>query len=285
MEGLQKHCSVYKTAIFEDCGQRDNTADILQAGRESTYRRDLAAFQYMPKDGPAGFEARFPNVEVYMGETNLGVTGNSNRALRWFMEETDADHLCLCNDDILVHGDFVKFYAQGHQDLGVGLWCFCDFTHHESYRWTSYRVRGYDVKFLPRFTGIMMSITRDLVEKVGYFDAAFGKFGEEHCDYTIRCRFAGGIRLENQDMNCLDLEHKLLAHQDCATSVTGQERRQADMESYQVMQQASQDYRWRHYYRPYRLWLPKMAGGYSGGGIPVSNLLDMGYRLVTDIAL
>jgi len=286
LDGLAAHCPFYRTAIFEDCGQRDDTADFLQLNRVPHHRLDLLAYEYkeQPQEGPVPLPVTAQGVQVFMGERNLGVACNSNRALKWFMDETDADHLCLCNDDLLVAGDFVKFYGQGHTDLNVGLWCFCDFTHHESYRWTTYRVRGYGVKFLPRFTGIMMSITRKLVEEVGYFDASFGQFGEEHCDYTIRCRFAGGIRLDGHDMNCLDLEHPLLRHQDCQTSVTGAERLQADKHASVVMAEAVKTYSNRHHYRPFRLVQPKMAGGYSGGGIPVENLLECGYKLVTALA-
>lgn len=283
MSGLQNHCGVYRSAIFEDCGQRDGTADFLQAGRRSVYRPELMAYEY-EVDDLSTQEPNYRNTQVFMGERNLGVAANSNRALRWFMEETNADHLCLCNDDLHVDGDFVKFYAKGHEDLGTELFCFSDFTHHESYKWTTYRVRGYGVKFLGRMTGIMMSMRRSLVDKIGYYDAAFGKFGEEHCDFNIRARFSGGVKLENSDMACLDLEHPFLRHQECATSVVGQDRELANVEASAVMNQTSENYRWRHNYRPFRLALPRQAGGYSGGGISVENLLASGYRLVTALA-
>lgn len=279
LKGLEQHCATYPVAVFEDCGQRDDTSRVLQHGRTPVYRPEYMVYQYQ-----AGDSARFPFAQIFMGERNLGVAGNSNRAIHWFMTETDADYLCLCNDDLHVLGDFAAFYAKASRDLGVEHFCFCDFTHHPSYKWTTYNVRGYPVKFMPRFTGIMLMFTRSLLNKVGYFDAQFTQFGEEHCDMTIRCRFAGGIRLEGRDMNCLDVEHQLLKHQECGTSVTGHDRQRADQEASAVMRQCSQDYGWRHYYRPYRLLLPKMAGGYSGGGISVTNLLDCGYRLVPALA-
>lgn len=286
MQGVEEHCSVYKTGIFEDCGQRDKSSGFLTQGRVVELRPELMATRYVPGDDPMA--TNYPNADIFLGDANLGVTGSSNRALKWFMDG-DWDHLCLCNDDLLVTGDFVKFYAQAHQDLDVEMFCFCDFTEAspaisgtpESYKWTTYRVRGYGVKFLPRFTGIMMSVTRKLVEKIGYFDAEFGKFGEEHCDYTIRARFAGGIRCEGQDMNCLDVEHAFLKHQDVATSMIGMPRKHADAESRQIMQRASFEYRFRHYYRPFRLVYPVMANGYYGAGLPCRQLEQIGYKLVT----
>ena len=139
------------------------------------------------------------------------------------------------------------------------------------------------MKYLPRFTGIMLSVTRETVEKAGYFDAAFSQWGEEHSDWTIRCRMAGAIRLNGQDMNCLDVEHALLRHQDVASSMQGEERRLADEEAFRIMTEASHGYAYRHFYRPFRLKLPDKAGGYRGGGIPIQRLLDQGYQLVTDL--
>jgi GT2 family glycosyltransferase len=288
MEGIEQHCAPYKTAIFEDCGQRDSTSAFLSAGRTPEPHPDLMATRWVP--GENVMAAHYPNADVYAGTANLGVTGNSNRALKWFMDG-EWDHLLLCNDDLFVTGDFAKFYGQAHTDLGVEMFCFCDFTQAspaisgapESYKWTTYPVRGYGVKFLPRFTGIMMSVTRKLVEKIGYFDAEFGKFGEEHCDYTIRARFAGGIRCDGQDLNCLDVEHAFLKHQDVETSMTGAARKAADEEARGVMARASQEYRFRHYHRPFRLIQPPTAGGYFGGGIPCRQLEQIGYKLVTDL--
>lgn len=291
MAGITWHCPQYQTAIFEDCGQRDGTTDFLRAGRVPEPQPDLMATLYttaMYTPGADPSKVNYPNAQVYLGDRNLGVTGNSNRALKWFMDG-NCDHLLLCNDDLLVTGDFAKFYGQAHQDLGVGMFCFCDFTKEspaisgkpESYKWTTYRCRGYGVKFLPRFTGIMMSVTRELVEKIGFFDPEFGKFGEEHCDYTIRARMAGGIRCEGQDMNCLDVEHDLLAHQDVQTSMTGVARDHANAEASQVMRRASFEYRFRHYYRAYNLSYPVMANGYYGAGIPCRQLDQIGYKVVT----
>lgn len=288
MLGIEQHCPQYQTAIFEDCGQRDATSVYLTQGRHPAKCPELMATQWFPV-ADDGSGTHYPNAKVFMGDQNLGVTGNSNRALAWFMNG-DWDHLLLCNDDLFVNGDFAKFYGQAHADLGIGMFCFCDFTQAspaisgtpESYKWTTYRARGYGIKFLPRFTGIMMSITRELVEKVGYFDAEFGKFGEEHCDYTIRCRMAGGIRYDNQDMNCLDVEHDFLKHQDVETSMKGAARKQADEEARQVMARAAHEYRYRHFYRPFRLTYPIRGGGYFGGGTSCRQLEQVGYKLVTD---
>ena len=280
LKGILEHCGQYQVAVFEDLGNRDTTEQFLREGRtEAVYRPEMLAIEWK------GEGQKF---QVFLGEKNLGVAGNSNRALKWFMEETDADHLCLLNDDLHVLGDFVSFYAQAHEDLGIGMLCFCDFTA-PAYKWVNVKKRGYTMKLCPRMTGIMMSITRPVLERIGYFDADFGKFGEEHSDFTVRARLVGAISLDGAMQTQLDVHHykvgeqprSLLKHQDVETSVLGIERQRADRESFEIMKQASAAYRHRHLYREFRLWLPKFTGATRGAGIPVYQIAST-YNLVTD---
>jgi GT2 family glycosyltransferase len=296
LKGISQHCAHYPLAIFEDMGQRDGTSAFLSQGRTPTPRPDLLATEMVmtpeaistamtDEEKLLGVTKTFPR--VFLGTENLGVSGNSNRAIKWFMDETDADHLCLCNDDLHVLGDFVSFYGRGHTDLDIGMFCFCPsggIYDHGSYRWVTVRSRGYAIRLMPRITGIMISITRKLIEKVGYFDTRFGKFGEEHCDYTYRARFAGGIRLDGVDQGCLDLEPagwpetKLLQHQEVETSLTGGEREKANQEASVAMRAAAHRYHFEHYHRPFALKALKSVGTFPPhDGVPVSEL--SGYAL------
>lgn len=267
--GLTKFCPDYPIGIFEDCGQRDGTETFLKPGgpenSSAISRPDLLALEYhAPHIGK--------DVSVFLGTTNLGVAGNSNRALKWFFD-SECDHLCLLNDDLHVLGDFVNFYGKAHHDLDVGLLSFCDFTHHESYRWMTVNSRGYRVKMCPRMTGIMLSLTRPVINRIGYFDARFGKFGQEHCDYMNRARFGGFLNLDGQPQIQLDLEANppLLKHQEVETSVIGSERQLADAEADRALRQIASRYGHDPIYRQFALRLPKIAG-YAGNGIPVDNL-------------
>jgi hypothetical protein len=270
LAGLNKFCPQYPTAIFEDCGQSDGTETFLGArtapGLAPACHKvpELLAAEWL---GPIGTRA-------FLGDVNLGVAGNSNRAIRWFETMTDCDHLCLLNDDLHVLGDFVNFYAKAHTDLGVGMFSFCDFTHDASYRWLTVSSRGYRVKICPRMTGIMMSFTRPVVERIGYFDARFGKFGQEHCDYMNRARIAHFLDLDGQMQPQLDLESKppVLKHQEVETSIVGTERLLADQEANRLIQEIGARYGQDPIYRPFALRLPKMASGHAGVGIPVDNL-------------
>jgi len=277
MEGLLRHCSHYTLNIFEDFGWRDGTEAYLKSGSTKVRdRKDLLAEEWVN-----------PHFTAFLGTKNLGVSGNSNRAIKVFLD-SDADHLFMINDDLHIMGDAVAWYAQAHQDLGVGLLCFCDFLE-KSYRWLTIRSRGYHVKLLPRMTGILMSQTREATEKVGYYDSRFGKFGEEHCDYTNRMRQAGQIMLDNALQPCLDVEHYLVGekprvimkHQEVQTSVSGMERKRADQAASVAMRDAAVSYRNRSLYRPFSLWTPKWVGMSKDSGIPVDKLLGS-HALVFD---
>lgn len=260
LEGVRQHCAQYPLAVFEDCGNADATSVYLSQGSHAL-DPELMADRY---EHPDGFEA-------FVGRINLGVAGNSNRAIRW-MERNGYDHLLLCNDDLHVLGDFVQFYAKAHKDLGVGMFCFNDFWESPTHRWTLVRSRGYRIRLFQRITGIMVSITRDVVNKIGYFNTRYPKFGEEHCDFTYRARFAGFVQLDGQDQPCLDIEPTLpdgrpgnpvLKHQEVETSVKGLERQVADKEASQVMQQIAAKYPYESYYQPFRLTYPPFAGNYN----------------------
>jgi len=282
LDGIRKHCPHYPLAVFEDLGQRDGTEDWLSpVGTTRLWRPHLEAEQVRMPDELQG---RDGNWQVFLGTRNLGVSGNSNRAIKWFMEETGCDHLCLLNDDLHVLGDFVSLYGRGHADLGIGFFCFCDFTRSD-YQWVTVRQRGYGVKLLPRLTGIMCSMTRQVIDKIGYFDMRFGKWGQEHCDYTYRARFVGEVSLDGQPQNGIDLEHGLLKHQEVETSMPGVEGQRAQEIAAAVMAEVAKGYRTgtAPFYVPYRLALPNTAGGHRNNGIPVQNLLAMGYNLVTDM--
>lgn len=267
LKGLKEHCGHYPIGIFDDCGQKDGTESFLKkSGPTGQYRADLLATCHQA-------DHIGENVHAFLGQCNLGVAGNSNRALKW-LYETGCDHLILMNDDLHVLGDFVNFYNKGHTDLNVGMFSFCDFTHHSSYRWLTVHSRGYQVKLCPRMTGIMLSMKRAVLDKVGYFDARFGKFGEEHCDFMNRARLCRFLDLDGQMQPQIDLDHTppLLRHQDVDTSVTGLERAAADREASAVMAYVASRYGVDPVYRPFCLRLPKQAGGYGSLGIQVNSM-------------
>lgn len=269
LKGVEQHCQGYPVAIFEDCGYADGT------------RPFLAYCPGRPRDELMAVEHPFSsNITAFLATRNLGVSGNSNRALKWFMDG-DCDHLLLCNDDLHVLGDFPAFYGQAHRDLGQGLFCFNDFWESPTHRWIIARSRGYRIKVFPRMTGIMMSVTRTAVNKVGYFDTRFGKFGEEHCDWTNRMRMANEMQMDGLVQTCLDVEPAqpngdpgapVLQHQNVPTSVQGPEREQEDKIAAERIRQAAERYATEHFYRPFSLVWQAHVGNVGEHGIKAEEI-------------
>jgi hypothetical protein len=202
LQSIESVCPQYPLAVFEDCATYDGTAAFLM--------KDATPLGYDSEFDSDGYEHTSPSGRkwtAWLSKRNEGVVGGSNKALRW-MERNKFDHLCLCNDDLLAKGDFPSVYLAAHQKLSVGLFTFCDLknTARATYEGPTVPVKGLRVKILPRMVGMMMSVTSKLVydspEAIGYFDATFGRFGNEHClsfDTPLITRNEGLIKLGDAD--------------------------------------------------------------------------------------
>lgn len=266
LDQVTRLCPGVRIAVFEDCGQVDETEEYLTTdakfiGRDAGFEADVYTKTLNGVD-----------VTVFLAHENSGVSGNSNKAIRWFMEKTDCDHLCLCNDDLEVTGPFHETYATAHEKLGVGLFCFSDFAS-EAYRWAPAKVKGINLKLLTRMTGIMMSMSRALVERIGYYDAVLmGKFGEEHCEATNRARIAGFIDLNGIGQHCLDVQCDWLKHQEVPSSMTESEKETLNQEASTRIQIAGSRYGTSDVYRPYSSGGCSRFIGRDGAGIPTDEV-------------
>jgi glycosyltransferase involved in cell wall biosynthesis len=263
----------YRVAIFEDFANSDDTFEALTAG---------AVYNGIDAELEADVWEK-PTHTVYMGRRNLGVSGNSNRAIRWFMRGAE-DHLCLCNDDLIANGDFVKVYAAAHTHHKVGLWCYCPFDD-ELHRGAQIMHKGKPVRLLPRKTGCMMSMTRALVDRIGYYDIINSRFGNDHCLFNLRATLAGFLNINGQPQHCLDIPCPELAYQSVPSSIYPFEKPRFDQESDEDFTIESARHAHTGHYRPFRLYHGRYAGGYDGAGIPVYDLLRAGYELVVDYDL
>lgn len=273
LEQVTRECPDVPVAVFEDCGQLDDTEAFLIQNAKFLRRDMVLEADVYDRDG----------ITIFLAHSNVGVCGNSNKAMKWFMDQTDCDHLCLCNDDLEVLGPFHQTYAAAHEKLEVGLFCFCDFQS-EAYKWATVKARGLKVKLLTRMTGIMMSMTRALIQDIGYYDADNFTFGQEHCDYTNRARLRGHLNLNGQMQQCLDVECAFLKHQEVASSLSDQEKRSYNAQADVMIEEVAKTYAIADLYRPFSTgrW-SGLVGGRDGGGI---QLCDLGhYRRVKDSQL
>ena len=273
LSGILEHCGECEVAVFDDASI-DATPEFLESEephlRLKPHYNSLFESQEVPL-------ARYT---AFLGTRNLGVAGNSNRAIQWLMG-TGADHFLLCNDDLIISGNFAEEYRKAHQDLDIGLFCFNDFTDpaHESpvipYRSTKLRI-------VPMMTGIMMSMTRELVNTIGYFDTRFPKFGEEHSDYNNRAYLSGLIKIDSVPVRCVDIVSTNLRHQDVMSSISAAEKGVYDIRASEEMQRATIRYRRESHYRPFKLSSSGYAGGQGSIGLKVDNLY--GYEDVSGYA-
>lgn len=226
--------------IFEDYGHEDGTRDFLQQGGTGELQPHLHAVRN------GGLRA---NTWAFLGTCNAGVAGNSNRAIRWAMDE-GCDHLVLANDDVNLTDGIVQKYAEAHQKTGVGVFC--------SEGWITegeqlFVHNGIELKELRCLPGKLVSMTRKAVEAIGYFDTRFGKFGEEYRDFAIRARCSGLIRIENKDYHALDVHHGLAKAQQDTLSSVGFARKCLLKEAEVEMQATIHKYPFMNPYRAFSL--------------------------------
>lgn len=266
---VTEHCKDVPIAVFEDCGQTDETEEFLVRGA-TFLRRDWNYVADVYEKTINGAK-----VTIFLSHENAGVCGNSNKAIKWFMDETKANHLCLCNDDLEASGPFHNSYAVAHEKLGVGLFCFCDFEGpgYESFKWATVKSRGLQVKLMTRMTGIMMSMTRELVDRIGYYDAYNFTFGQEHCDYTNRARLTNFITLNGQIQHCLDIVIPELKHQEVDSSLTDSEKQKYNADADVMIEIVGSRRPSSDPYVPYSTGrCSRVAGARDGVGIPAHML-------------
>ena len=276
LAGLKKYASQHQTAVFEDSGYFDDTRGWMTRPvvRYDKFQQQIEAEEYVSDTDP---------VRYFLGTRNLGVAGNSNRAIHWFMTQTTADHLCLCNDDILVQGDFATVYKNAHDRMGIGLLCLMPFDHSDMYKPSLVTYRGLRIKLCPRMTGIMMSFTRQCLEDIGYFDMKYGRFGEEHNDVTHRARFMGHVSLDGQPQSQIDIVQNCVSYQECGTSVSGVFREQADAEASRAHAEVVNNYKNKGCYREFATERPRCVGAPCQDGI-IYDRIDTSYPLISNRA-
>ena len=268
LRSIARHMPGVPVAVFDD-GSTDGTLEWLASGTAS-YAAEFKAQVFDTEALPETETALgYPKMRVFAG-SNLGVAGNSNRALRWFLSQTDCDHLLLCNDDMVATGDFSKIYAEAHARTDIGLFCWCDLG--KGYETIPHVYAGVEIRLLTRLTGCLMSITRKLVENIGYFDPEFGKAGEEHCAYTYRAMLAGFQHVDGIGRAGIDVDGAPASLQAVSSSIDAAKKQEYDAHSQAVMRVEAARYGVESPFRPYRLRSVTVVGGRGSDGIPAKHV-------------
>jgi GT2 family glycosyltransferase len=159
--------SEYTVAVFDD-GSTDDTIAFLEGeGR--------ALFDHLNK-GARG-----------------GVARNSNRAIL-FAKEQDADILFLLNDDIEFIGNPFPIYEKAIKETPYQHFCYTDSASpNKSFA----EFRSGDLTLVQTklvSDGVCLTITREMIEKLGGFHLAFGFYGVDHTHFSYRASLAGFSR-------------------------------------------------------------------------------------------
>lgn len=277
MNGLVNHTPLEHTiAIFDDCSTKDNTPEWLSSQPNALHKPTPGVMDFASKIEATHHFKKFGahDVHVFIGTNNLGVAGNSNRAIAMFELLKDHDHLFLLNDDLVFTGDATSTYSKAHRDLDIGLFCFNNLPG-EAYRFSVINIRGWKVKIFERMTGAIMSITRPLFNRIGYFDTRFPKMENEHCDYTNRARLYNFMNVLGKPQACIDIMTDEVDHQhDCEPTISGLTRQEWNRESMSLMAQKIVEYQRGRFYEPFTLRSVPYSGCHAGfdKGTPTSKM-------------
>lgn len=235
LDSFARHGISYD-GIIDDGSSDTRFLEELANGSEHAYDAQIDSDVFTLKSGQV----------IVLGRSNVGVAGNSNRALELF-RRGKSFHVCLCNDDILATGKFHEGYYKAHK-LGAGMLCFTPKIEKTN------TVGKFRVS--PKIYGAMISITRDVFDRIGFFDTSFGKFGHEHCDYTHRARIVGAMGRAT----AIDVIDPMLELQEVRPSIGGIQRQNAEARSEEKMADASGLYFVTSPYRDFTLEQPRTTG-------------------------
>ncbi len=130
-------------------------------------------------------------VELIRNEKNLGFVKAVNQGLK----ASDAPYVCLLNNDTIPAPGWLERlveFAQSHKDAGL-LNPVCDGhldTPIDEYAKRLEANKGRYMEMNQCF-GFCMLMKRELIDKIGYLDEAFGIGGFDDTDYSMRAHKAG----------------------------------------------------------------------------------------------
>ena len=125
-------------------------------------------------------------LHVVSGE-NRGVAWNKNRAL-FALTQLGCDPLVLIEDDAYPEvpgweGDWI---------VGTRSWHHLAYHHPKAARHTVSGAGTPEDPFVsPAASGVCLSVSAEVLERVGFFDSRFRGYGHEHAEWTTRIKRAG----------------------------------------------------------------------------------------------
>ena len=134
------------------------------------------------------------NINIYSREKNGGVARTKNTSIRLLLEK-NVDIGFLMDDDVLYKDNCFEQYVNAIINGKIHHMGFCQM-HPLVHPKNEWQIMGYVetaingqkvMKHGGGGVGCLLSFTREVIEKMGYFKVMTGKYGFEHINFTHRC--------------------------------------------------------------------------------------------------
>lgn len=149
--------------------------------------------------------------EDMLSYCSLECNGIAQAKNKCISELKDCDYIFLFDDDCMPIADgWAEYFIDAHKKTGNHHFMYLNYHHHPNYSQegvTSYKSCG----------GCFMFLTKEVIEKVGYYNSKYNAYGYEHAGYSNRIHQAGltpyGMYL------CPDEAHKYIHSMDIDTPI------------------------------------------------------------------
>jgi len=178
-----------------------NQLEATQGCVESIIKKTTYPYRLILVDNGSGPETKAyleglknkgtPEVTLVRNEENLGYVKAVNQGLK----VSSAPYVCIMNNDTVPGVDWlenmVKF-AEAHKEIGLAN-PLCDGHQDLSIDDYAKRVAGNGDRYMEmnQCFGFCTLIKREVIDKIGYLDEAFGMGGYDDTDYSMRALKAG----------------------------------------------------------------------------------------------
>lgn len=125
--------------------------------------------------------SKYDKMNIIHKSENGGISKSKNTCIK-YLYDNGVDNMFLMDDDIIVKDGFIELYSDSISISNIDHFNYIYRPHSSSEKIN----RGVDLLSCDKLYGCLMTITRRMVEKIGYFRILPHKYGHEHTEYTHR---------------------------------------------------------------------------------------------------
>lgn len=146
---------------------------------------DQRTIEYLDK-----LSASNASIVVIKNDVRLGIAGNTNRLLRCLSR---FKYGILLNDDVeIMSSGWADFYVEAMKKTSMHHFIYREPNVYGAKLGTNVNVRGLDLRVVDEKPhGAVLAFTKEMVNKIGYFDESYGIYGMEHVDWSTKVYESG----------------------------------------------------------------------------------------------